>query len=91
MERTWLPGHTQRVVIDGLYLGWQPVTGGVSHGSTLGPMLDGGIESLLTMLADDTELGAAVDTSEGRTVFQRHLDRPEEWDGEDCMKFGKDK
>ncbi|PKU45557.1 rna-directed dna polymerase from mobile element jockey-like [Limosa lapponica baueri] len=92
-------GRTQRVAIDGLHSGWQPVTSGVPQGSTLGPTqfdifindLNNSMESSLTKFADDTKLGGEVDTSEGRAILQTDLDRLEDWESKNCMKFNKEK
>ncbi|GAB0181643.1 mitochondrial enolase superfamily member 1 [Grus japonensis] len=52
--------------------------------------LDNSIGSSLTKSGGDTKLGGEVDTSEGRAILQRDLDRLEEWASKDCMKFSKD-
>ncbi|KAK4813011.1 hypothetical protein QYF61_005877 [Mycteria americana] len=45
--------------------------------------LDDGIESTLTRFAD----GGELDTSQGRAILKRDLDRLEEWASKNCMKF----
>lgn len=78
----WLTGHTQSVVINVFYSGWQTVTCEVSQARLPGPMLFNiyrndlydGIESTVTKFADDAKLGGEVDTLEGRAILQRDLD-----------------
>ncbi|KAK4828449.1 hypothetical protein QYF61_026674 [Mycteria americana] len=97
--KKWLNGRAQRVAVNGATAGWQPVTGSVPQGSILGPVLfnifihdmEAGVECTIRKFADDTKLGAAVDSLEGQEALQGDLNRLEHWAIINGMKLNKNK
>lgn len=89
----------QRVLVDGITSHYWPDTGGVLQGSVSAAVLftafisdlDAGINCTLSMFADYTKLGGAVDSLEGKEALQRDLARLDSWGIPNHMKFNKSK
>ncbi|GAB0176550.1 mitochondrial enolase superfamily member 1 [Grus japonensis] len=95
----WLSCQAQQVVISRMKSKWKPVTSDARWGSILRTILlkffindlDSGTECSLSMLADDTKLGGAVDRPGGCAAIQKDLNRYKKWADRNLMKFNKGK
>uniref|UniRef100_A0A8C5PX62 Reverse transcriptase domain-containing protein n=1 Tax=Leptobrachium leishanense TaxID=445787 RepID=A0A8C5PX62_9ANUR len=95
----WLKDRVQRVVINGTFSRWTPVVSGVPQGSVIGPILfnlfindlEIGIESHVSVFADDTKLEKVIQCEQDVTSLQRDLDRLGDWVLKWQMKCNLDK
>jgi len=92
----WLTHRRQRVVVDGKYSAWSPVTSGVPQGSVLGPLLfvifindlDEGVEGWVRIRRLVLySPGGVVDSEEGYCRLQRDIDRMQSWAEKWQMEF----
>ena len=85
--RNYLTTRRQRVVLNGIYSNWLPVTSGVPQGSILGPLLfivymndlDNVITCDYKMYADDVTLYHRIVSYEDCSFLQRNLDSFMQW------------
>lgn len=78
----WITGQAQRIPVNRVTLGWQTVTSGVPHSSTVGPVLlindlDTEFKGILSKFDGDTKLRGAVNYLKGKEALQRDLDKLE--------------
>ncbi len=81
--RDWLTGRNQRVLLNGHYSEWLPVTSGVTQGSVLGPILfiifinhlEYRLIPSISKFPDDTKVGVKVLTASDCEIIQNGLDR----------------
>ncbi len=85
--QAFLSNRRQRVMVDGVYSSWKPVTSGIPQGSILGPLLfvvfindlPDYLTNIVYMFADDTKVFAKVSNDEDRQSLQDDLDKLMEW------------
>ena len=85
--RNYLTTHRQRVVLNGTYSSWLPVTSGVSQGSILGPLLfimylndlDKAITCNFKLYADDVTLYHRIASHQDCSFLQNNLNSFLDW------------
>ena len=98
---SYLSGRQQRVVVDGFYSDWLPVTSGVPQGSILGPLLflvyvndaPDYIQqnSSIALYADDSKLFRSIKQQTDYTFLQSDLDSLYHWSQDWAMSFSSTK
>ncbi|KAA3669890.1 uncharacterized protein DEA37_0002748, partial [Paragonimus westermani] len=97
--REYLSGRQQRVMVRGEVSEWAPVTSGVPQGSVLGPVLflvfvndmTEGIDSEVSLFADDVKLMRRIHSIEDQAELQRDLDRLQTWSSNWLLEFNPTK
>ena len=97
--RSFLTGRRQRVRIRDSVSSWQPVVSGVPQGSVLGPVLFlvcindivNGLESGISLFADDAKVFRRIRSEEDVGVLQRDMDRLSEWSRKWLLAFNVSK
>ena len=95
----FLHGRTQRVIIDGSFSEWLPVSSGVPQGSVLGPLLflmyindiGEGISSNIKLFADNLIMYTEIKNTTCHRKFQSDLNILHEWAATWEMNFNLDK
>uniref|UniRef100_A0A803JLD2 Reverse transcriptase domain-containing protein n=1 Tax=Xenopus tropicalis TaxID=8364 RepID=A0A803JLD2_XENTR len=95
----WLKDRVQRVVVNGTFSNWTSVVSGVPQGSVLGPLLfnlfindlEVGIESTVSIFADDTKLCKTISSMQDAAALQSDLTKLENWAANWKMRFNVDK
>src|SRR6266516_2142340 len=95
----YLKNRVQRVQIRGEESDWLNVFSGVPQGSVIGPVLflvyindiHEGIESKVSIFADDTKLRHRVGSEEEANVLERDLSRLERWSERNGMRCNVEK
>jgi hypothetical protein len=98
---SYLSGRQQRVVVDGFYSDWLPVTSGVPQSSILGPLLflvyvndtPDYIQqnSSIALYADDSKLFRSIKQQTDYTFLQSDLDSLYHWSQDWAMSFSSTK
>ena len=98
---SYLSNRQQRVVIEGAFSDWLPVTSGVPQGSILGPLLflvfanemPSYVQhgSSLALFADDSKLYRPIDSVSSPTFLQSDLDGLHSWSSDHMMAFNTTK
>ena len=99
--RNYLTDRHQRVVLDGVYSKWLPITSGVPQGSILGPLLFLvyvndvpnyiRFQSTIALFADDTKLYKSIDFPGAKNDLQADLNNLHKWSLDWGMEFNKSK
>ena len=95
---SYLSDRYQRVVLDGVFSSWLPVTSGVPEGSILGPLLFlvfvddlpdyiGNGSQLHALFADDSKLYSILDTPNSALLLQQDLNSLVTWSVTSNMTF----
>ena len=99
MDRSFLEGRRQRVIVNGSKSLWTRSTNGIPQGSVLGPLLfvcyvndmPENITSTAYMFADDTNVYRNINTHIDRDVLQSDLSRLEDWSRKLQLRLNADK
>ena len=100
MDKTFLLGRQQRVIVNGKSSEWQLVKSGVPQGSVLGPILfllyinelpNNIVQSKAYLFADDTKLYKAIYKHSDTDELQTDIDILASWSDKQLMKFNLDK